>query len=340
MLSKYVVFPEPNVVEVKTEELKTDGLGPKEVLIRNEASIISPGTELATLAGKEIGVQFPKRPGYGSIGKILAKGNEVNDFEVGDRVFYSGYHASVQRFTHEQGHQWGHLFPVLKDLDPVEAALGCMVEISMTAPNFTELRIGDTVVVYGLGIVGMLAALMYKIKGAHVIAADPVQKRCDLAISLGIDEVVSCPPDQQVEEVMKRTGGLGASFTVDAVGHSAIIRTCVKTTAPLGEILLLGSPRAPLTGDINEIMWDVHLNGKSIRGMHMFRYPVKSGRGVKMDVEWAFATAFDLIKKKRIDARKLISHLILPDDAPATYTGLRENLNEYFCTVIDWRNEQ
>ncbi|WP_336784622.1 zinc-dependent alcohol dehydrogenase [Paenibacillus sp. MMO-177] len=334
----YIEFPECNRVTIGQETFNDSPLGAKEVIIRNEASIISAGTELARLKGIEPGTEFPVRPGYGSIGIIEAKGSEVTDFEIGDRVFYAGKHASRERFVHDQGHQWGHLFKVPSELDPVEAALGCMVEIAMTAPNMTNLRLGDTVVVYGLGIVGVLAALMYQLKGARVIGVDPLQERCEWARSLGIKEVVDVNPSSQVEKVLQLTGGEGAPFTVDAVGHVRVIENCVKTTSPMGEIILLGSPRVHVEGDLNAIMWDVHLHGKSIRGAHMYRYPVRPQRGVSMDVEWVFSTAFQLILEKKLDASRFISHVISPDQAPEIYHDLLLHPNEYKAVVMDWRS--
>ncbi len=69
MESKYIEFVEKGAVSVKTEILDTGRLEPMEVVIENEASIISAGTELAKLNGMEKECSFPFRLGYGSIQK-------------------------------------------------------------------------------------------------------------------------------------------------------------------------------------------------------------------------------------------------------------------------------
>jgi len=337
MRSTYIEFTAQSVVRVKEEELDLGRLGDDEAVIRNEASIISPGTELARLAGIEPDTGFPLRPGYGSVGIIEAAGAGITDFAVGDRVFYAGAHASVQRFRHNQGHQWGHLFRVPGGLDPVDASLGCMAEIAMTAPNLSAIRLGDTVAVFGLGIVGLLSALLYKLKGARVVGLDPVPQRCELARSLGLDAAFDCGPERQVEAIREWTGGRGADVCVDAVGHSAVIQSCIFAARELGEILLLGSPRVPYHGDLTAAFWDVHLKGKVVRGAHMYRYPVKPQRGCAMDVEWAFDTVFACIANGSLPARRLISHVIRPEEAPAAYEGLKNRPHEYQAVVIDWR---
>lgn len=336
MKSTYVAFTGPGQVEMKAEEISADGLEPMQVVIRNEASIISAGTELASLHNIERVTSYPKKSGYGSVGIIEAKGDGIDDFNVGDRVFYAGKHASVQQFRHGGDNQWQYLFPVPDGLDPVYAAAGCMAQIAISAPHVTNLRIGDTVAVFGLGTVGNLAAQMYAIQGARVIGVDPVARRCETARKTGIAETVDAPPDKQVEAVLELTGGRGADVTVDAAGHSAVIAHCVKATALFGQILLLGSPRAEHICNATELLRDVHTNSKTIRGAHMWQFPVRHVRESYFSVEWNFAAVFELIRSGKLNVRDLISHVIRPDEAPAAYDGLMNKRDEYTGVIIQW----
>lgn len=339
MDKKFIEFSQKGVVSVRHEELDIASLKPDEVVIRNEASVISSGTELARLHGVEPTDTFPARPGYGSIGRIIAKGSNIRDFGIGDRVFYAGKHASVQRFSHCEDHQWAYLFPVPEKLDPVEAAVGCMAQIAMTAPNQTELRLGDRVAVFGAGILGVLAAIIYKLRGAEVIVLDPVKERCELAHRMGIDTVIDVPAEQQADAIMQLTGGKGVEVAVDAAGHSAVICSCIKAAALFGQIVLLGSPRASYTIDVGPVFLELFRKEQVLRSAHMWQYPVKARRGCNMSVEWAFEKSFDLIKSGKIDAKALISHVIKPEQAPEAYDGLLNDRKNYTCVVIDWRNE-
>jgi 2-desacetyl-2-hydroxyethyl bacteriochlorophyllide A dehydrogenase len=337
MLAQYLEFTAKGVVEVKTEEVSAEGLGPMEALIRNETSIISAGTELARLNALEEGLTFPVRPGYGSVGRIEALGEGISDYKVGDRVFYAGKHASLQRFTHGENHQWGYLFPVPEGLDAVDAAVGCMAEIAETAPEVTELSLNDTVAVFGLGLVGNLAAQMYALRGARVIGVDPVKARCDLAQTVGIQEVLDVPPEEQVAAVKEATGGEGAHVCVDATGVSPVVLSCVQATRLFGQVVLLGSPRAPYEVNVTETLMAIHRNGLVVRGAHMWRYPVTEDRNVRRTVKWMLATAYELMLAGKLHVHELVSHVVGPDDAPAAYEGLQNRRDEYTGVVIDWR---
>ena len=337
MFTKYIEYEELGKVVCKSGHVNVENLAEMEVVVQSESSIISAGTELARLYGLEKGTTYPLRPGYGCIGRIIAKGEGVTDFKLGDRVFYAGTHTGIQRFMHGANHQWQYLFPVPEDIDPIEAVVACMVNIAMSAPNVTEINLNDTVAVFGLGMVGIISALIYKLRGAKVIAIDPVKERSDLAKELGLDIIVDCPAEKQLEMINQITKGKGVRIAVDAVGHSAVIRSCIKAAGDFGQVLLLGSPRSPFDGDITEIMWDIHIKELVVKGAHMFNCPVNQQRGVSIDVSWVFATAFDLIKSKKIDASKIISHIITPEQAAQAYEGLQNDKTKYTCVVIDWR---
>lgn len=337
MDSTYVVFPRVNEVKVEQEVLDTSNLKPLEAIIQNEASIISTGTECARLTGLETGQTFPTRPGYGCIGRIVEKGAGLADFKIGDRVFYAGKHASVNRFLHGQDHQWGWLYPAREEVDPVEGSMVCMAAIAMTAPVVTELDPGDTVAVFGLGLVGALAAQLYRIQGARVIGLDPVRTRCDLARRLGIREILDVPSEKQAEAVKELTGGRGADVTVDAVGHSKVIEACVAATAKLGQVVLLGTPRAPVDMNVSPLLRAIHSNGLVVRGAHMWRMEHNQLKMVKKTVAWVTNLMFEYIADGRLNVRDLISHTIRPEDAPSAYEGLIHRKNEYTAVVIDWR---
>lgn len=334
----YVSFPSAGRVEVLTESVSTDGLGPQEVVVRSETSIISSGTELARLHGRDTEpVTFPHRPGYGVIGRVEACGSAVRDFKPGDRVFFAGKHASVQRFQHGQDHQWGRLYPVPTVLDPVAAAFGCMAEIALTAPAVTELTAGDTVAVFGLGLVGNLAGQLYRLQGARVVGLDPVEARCAVARAVGIDEVVSVAAAGQVEAVRTLTFGRGADVTVDAAGHAAVIRTAVAATRKYGQVVLLGTPREPVQGNLADVFIAIHRDGLVVRGAHMWRWEAGELKTVKRTVSWAFATVFDYLASGRLKVGPLASHVVPPAAVPDAYRGLAEEREKYYAAVIDWR---
>jgi len=332
-----VEFPSQGEVVVREDAVPGDELGPLEVVLRAEASIISSGTELANLHNFTGEASYPLRPGYGMIGVIEAVGGEVDDFAVGDRVFCAGKHASLQRFKHRQGHQWGHLFPVPADLDPVDACVGCMAQIAYTAPALTDLELGDTVAVFGLGLVGILAARLYQLRGARVLGVDPVAHRCELAQRFGIAETCAVAPQDQTAAVREWSGGDGVAVACDATGMSPAVANAIHATRLLGQAVLLGSPRQAWESNTTELLSKIHMDGLVVRGAHMWHFPMRMDRGVGTTVENNFRIVFELIRSGRLDVRRLISHVISPAQAPEAYLGLREDTATWTGAVIDWR---
>lgn len=338
MKSTYIEFTDTGVVNVRRETVDTSDLGPWEAVIRNEASLVSAGTELAALHAIEQDITYPRKTGYASIGRIEKKGEAITDFEIGDRVFYAGKHASVQRATHGENHQWGRFYPVPDGIASEDAVFACLAEIAMIAPHVSAIDIGDTVAVFGLGVIGNIAAQLYQIAGAKVIALDPVGKRCELARESGIDTVLDLKPGEQLEAIMERTAGKGADITVDAAGHSAVIQQCLKATRLFGQAILLGTPRAPYEGNMSESFRLIHQKGLVVRGAHQWRLLAADAREVKHSVAWAFRTMFDLIGSGTLHVAPLRSHVVTPDQAPQAYTGLSSDRNNYWGVVFDWRD--
>ena len=317
MTSRFIEFPSVGVVTVGEEALDPSPLGPNEVIVRNLVTLISAGTELANLNGTEYNMKFPVRPGYAAIGEILDKHESVTDFAVGDRVYYAGKHTAIQRFRHNQGHQWGTLYPAPADLAPEDAVFVCLAEIAYAGVIATSPEVGDPVAVFGLGLIGNLTAQLYALKGARVIGLDPLASRLDVAHAIGIATTLSVPAAEQVAAVRSLTDGRGAQVSVDAVGHSAVIVTAAHATADFGEVLLLGSPRVPYEGNLTDLLADVHMRGLNLRGAHQWRIPATGARGVRHSVASALQTLFSLIATRRLDVAPLRSHTITVGEAPA-----------------------
>ncbi len=96
ILTKNVVINGVEDVRLIEETVDPKAVSAKECLIESEVSLISAGTELSRVFGLKKGAVYPVRPGYCSVGKILAIGNDFAGFNVGDRVLFNGPHSSLQ----------------------------------------------------------------------------------------------------------------------------------------------------------------------------------------------------------------------------------------------------
>ncbi|HET6599725.1 MAG TPA: hypothetical protein VFG60_07155, partial [Burkholderiaceae bacterium] len=179
MEARYALIPDKEVFELHSEQLDAARLGPSQALVRAETTMVSAGTELAafTALSKNVYIpgrwnSYPWRPGYGLVGRIAALGPGEPKLQVGQRVFCFGKHASLQVYDYSGSKPMNGIFPIPDDVDAVSAAVARMALIGFTAPQLSGVEAGDTVAVFGLGLVGCLAAQLYQLAGARVIALD------------------------------------------------------------------------------------------------------------------------------------------------------------------------
>jgi hypothetical protein len=183
-------FTAPRSAEFRPERVPPPEAG--EVRVRAIASALSQGTEmlvyrgevptdlpldLPTLAGS---FGFPIKYGYATVGRVLDTGASVEDLVPGDLVFVHHPHQDV------------FVVPVsmpvrLSDeLDPVLGLFVANLETAVNIVHDTPLRLGETALVFGQGVVGLLVAQLLRLVGAgRVLAVDPLKKRRDLARAVG-----------------------------------------------------------------------------------------------------------------------------------------------------------
>lgn len=334
-----VVVTGQNQVELQAGILEDRPLEADELLIATEATFISAGTELANYTGKEPKVfqpgqwcTYPWKSGYANVGIVQEVGANVARVKPGERVFSYGNHASLVRY-----HQRRLVIPVPADLDPVLAAASRMAGVAMTSIIVSEIRENPWVAVYGLGAVGNLAAQMFAIRGCRVIGIDPVDDRRKLAQRCGIVETVGGDPQSAHEAVMAMTGGHGADITVDAVGHSAVVMQAAKATASFGQLVILGSPRVPVEGDLTTLLSDVHLRWITIRGALEWCVPMYPDVGNRPSQWSKQETIFGWLRSGQLQLEPLISHRLPPQEIKQAYDGLLYKPADYTGVALDWR---
>lgn len=339
---KQVVVTGQNQVELQDGVLDGSPLGVDEVLINTEATFISAGTELANYTGREPKVfqpgqwcTYPWKSGYANVGIVQDVGSGVTRVKPGDRVFSYGNHASMVRYNQRR-----LVIPVPEDIDPVIAASARMAGVAMTSIIVSEIRDNPWVAVFGLGAVGNLAAQMFAIRGCRVIGVDPVEHRRALLERCGISQTVGGEPESAHEAIMAITGGKGADITVDAVGHSAVVMQAAKATASFGQLVILGSPRVPVEGNLTELLSDVHLRWITMRGALEWCVPMYPDVGNRTSQWSKQETIFAWLRRGQLQLEPLISHRLPPQEIKQAYEGLLRRPQEYTGVALVWDGEQ
>ena len=333
MKSYFVELTSKGKSHLNNEEINTDNLLDNQAIIKAEYSMISAGTELSRAFALKQGFEYPVRPGYCMVGRILEKGKDIKA-EVGDRVFVNAPHASLVRRSSGNKAQGPIILKLDEDIDPVWATSINLMLVALQGVNLSEVKLGYTVGVFGLGNIGILTALMYKKLGCKVIGYDLVKQRCDLAKSMGLDYVVDDKDQKKATDDL--TNGKGLDIAVDASGLSEVIITCIDNTKAYGQILLLGSPRQSYECDITPVMSMIHMKNLKVIGAFNKTTPVYACEGSDNSLERNFEIVCNLLRNKDIDISKLISKIIDPEECESAYYDLMYNKDKVNCIVYDW----
>ncbi len=219
--ARALYFVAPRRVEVREVELDID-LGAGEALVRTEYSGISAGTEMLAFRGEldpdlpldeTIGplsgtFRYPYRYGYSCAGRV-----ERSLGRLPEGALVVALHPHQEWFVARESElipvEEQHGARVATFLPLVEAAL----QISLDAGGV----LGEDVVVIGLGVVGILTAILLRCSGAMVIATEPEPWRRDVASSFGVEAVA---PEDLSTVVRARTGDRGRADTRGAERES------------------------------------------------------------------------------------------------------------------------
>lgn len=246
-----VIFAKPYKIELDHSPVPAPG--DEEVLIKTRMSAISPGTEMLVYRGQlaagipadttipELAHPFgyPLTYGYACVGQIVGVGRSVGA-EWRDRSVFC-FHPHVSHFTSRPD----ALIALPEDLDPADAVLLATME---TAVNFLmdgKPVIGENVVVFGLGIVGLLTtALLSRLPLGSVVALDPYPLRRAIARDAGAGLVL----DPNAPDVFERgqqilSPGLdtrSADLVYEISGNPAALNQALSI-AGLGTRIVVGS---------------------------------------------------------------------------------------------------
>ncbi len=341
MKIREVVVTGQKQVELQTAEMDVSVLDADELLIDTEYTFISSGTELANYTGREPKVfqkgtwcEYPWRSGYANVGIVRDIGPGVTRAAPGDRVFTYGRHASTIRYSQDR-----LVAPVRQAMDPAVVAASRMAGVAMTALVVSEIGMNPWVVVFGLGLVGNLASQMFQIQGCRVIGVDPVAERRLLAQQCGISDTVGGTADETAAQIQEITNGALGDITVDAVGHSAVVMQALKATANHGQIILLGSPRVSVEGNLTELLSDTHLRWITIRGALEWCVPMYADIGNRTSQWRKQQTIFDWMARRQLHVEPLISHRLKPEQIKLAYDGLLDQPHVYTGVILDWTSD-
>ena len=312
-----IVFTAPSVAELVERE-KPEVLGDYDVRLRLICTTVSAGTERSVLKGnaKAAGYAgFPRQSGYSAGATVDAVGARVTRVKVGDRVAASWTRHSLYYVVEEH-----RVYPIPEGVSFSEAALVHIATFPMAGIRKCNLEIGESAIVMGLGVLGIVSIGLLRAAGAApIIAVDPVAKKRALAIKLGADFALDPFAPDFAKTVKGITGG-GARVALEITGIGQGLDMVLDCMAEFGRVALLGCTRDPnFTIDYYS---KVHSRGITLIGAHTNARPQNdSSHGWWTEKDDAEAI-LRLLNYKRIDLASLVEECYSPADAPEVYARL------------------
>ncbi len=347
---------ELTVVEVPQPVLKAGG-----ILVAVSASLISAGTEkmVVDLAQANLLEKARQRPdqvlqvidkikqvgpfttyeqvmnrldnltplGYSCAGTVMAVGEGVKDFQVGDRVACGGGgYANHAEVVFVPQNLVTHIPEGVTGILPFEeAAFTTLGAVALQGIRQAEPEMGETLAVIGLGLLGLLTVQLLKANGCRVLGMDPNTKRCELAETLGCDGTVTSQGDFK-DQVKHWTNGNGVDAVLITAGtkSNAPIELAADVCRDRGRIIAVGLVSLDVP---RRLFYDKELDLRLSRSYGPGRYDPEyeeGGRDYPIGyVRWTenrnMSAFLDLLAQGKIRLGPMISHQFEIDKAVSAY---------------------
>ncbi|HUZ60747.1 MAG TPA: bi-domain-containing oxidoreductase [Hanamia sp.] len=208
---------QPDRLKQVLDKIKTDGLMPTLEAVFNK-----------------LGQPLPL--GYCNVGNVIGVGDGVTDFKTGDRVASNGQHAE---YVNIPQNLIAHIPDNVSDEEAVFTVIG---SIGLQGIRLCNPTLGETIVVTGLGLIGLLTAELLVANGCRVIGIDIDAHKIEIAANKGIIGINPKDGTDAVKLVNDLTGGVGADgviITASAKGDT-IISQAAQMSRKRGRIILVG----------------------------------------------------------------------------------------------------
>ena len=343
------------------------------LLVNNACSLVSPGTERSTVsfAQQSLAGKARSRPdlvrqvlatvrregvaatinkvqsrldqwkllGYATAGTVLEVGEGVTGFFVGDHVACAGQdyasHAEVVCVPQNL------CAKLPQKVQFAEAAFTTLGAIAMQGVRQADPKLGETVAVIGLGLVGQITMQLLKAAGCNVLGIDVSEAACELARKCGCDATAMIPRD----DVERIATGLTNGFGVDAT----IITASAQTNEPIqlagkisrdrARVVMVGVTGMEVPRDLyyhKELDFRLSRSCGPGRYDQLYEeqgldYPIGYVRWTEQRNMEAF---LHLVESKRVDVHALVTHTFRIDDAPKAYELITGKTGERFVGVL------
>lgn len=315
-------------------EYREPDLGAGQVRLRSLLSVVKHGTELRAFRAdtrdatapfdRELRMHLPgERPdpfphplGNQGVARVMRTGTGAERFRPGDLVFG----PLPIRETHTVAEE--SLQPAPAGAAPEALLCWDPASVALCGIHDSGIRVGDRVLVTGLGAIGLMAAQLARLQGASWVAcSDPIAKRRTLAAAHGADLVIDPAAGDAGLIVKQRSGSRGADVSIEASGSYAGLHDALRATAYGGTVVSI----AYYTGSAGAL----HLQGE----WHRNQLTLISSRNVnaplRADPRWTsdrlHRQAVDLLAAGRLRADGVLDPIVPFERSADAYREIDRN---------------
>src|SRR5215212_7100673 len=284
---------------LRTATLRTETVpppGPGEIRVETIASAVSAGTEL-----------------------LVYRGEVPQDLRLDLPTFAGSYKLPI-KYGYAAA---GRVLDTGPDVERISPG-------NLNVVHDTPVRLGETALVFGQGVVGLLVALLLKRAGAGpVLIVDPLEERRKTALAAGADEAFG--PERLKERVAEITGGRGADVAIETSGSGAALQGAIEAVATEGTVIVASwYGTKPVT---------LSLGGHFHRGRVRLRSSQVSRSNPELAPRWdrdrRMYTVIGLLSQ--LELKKLISHRIPFEEAPEAYPLLDKRPGEALQVIFTYK---
>ncbi len=318
-------------------EYEEPSLKPHQVRIKSEFSAPKHGTELGLYRGTspfsvrrwdpQYNMFFPREttehPGFPmplgntTVGVVIEVGSEVTQYKVGDRVF--GHFPIRETHTVDARHIEGI---VPEGMSPQAIVYWDPAEFALGAIRDGQVRLGERVVVFGLGAIGLMIVQMAKLSGAVlVIAVDPIEKRRTAALRHGADVALDPLQGDVGLKIKELTDKVGPDVVFEVSGSYTALHEAIRCCGMRGRIVPVAFYQGEARGLRLGEEW--HMNAVTIISSRANtepnrEYPLWNNQRIRQ-------VAFDLLKTGRLQVEDLVDPIVPFDQSAEAYRMIDEH---------------
>ena len=310
-------------------------LQPGEVRARATVSGISHGTEMNLFSGHnpfvdqefdpELRLFVPRQEpladaiflGYEWVGEVIDIGPDVKKFKVGDRVHLPFRHRQTHTFHEDTETLLSRITSLPAEVSDEQAVFLALAGVALQAIHDAHIKVGDTVVIFGMGVIGLLAVQLAKLNGAvWVGAVDPVGSRRELALGLAADETFDPTNEDSAYVIKTRTPYRGADIAIEFSGNYHALNDAIRVVQKGGTVVAGGFYRGGGTPLTLGAEWH-HNRVTLLSSMGVWDCPHRDHPTWNRDRIHQIATT--LLATNRLETGGLITHRIPFENAASAY---------------------